>query len=247
MTEYRIDDLARAAGTTTRNVRGYQDRGLLPRPTRRGRIAIYTDTHLARLKVINDLLHRGFTIRHIADFLLGIQRGDDLADVLGIREVVTEPWSKTESEPITAEALKSLLNSGNPSHYLKLAEFGLIEPDGDDYLLLDRDTVHAFGRLTKLGLSLSMILEVHGRVERDMAAVASTLISAGRTVMAAEHGDGWVPASGSESEWAAELLREMRRAGTISAHSTLDRALDRDMAQQLDDYLKLSGSDTDTA
>ena len=44
--EYRIDDLARVAGTTTRNVRGYQDRGLLPRPVRRGRIAIYTDLHL---------------------------------------------------------------------------------------------------------------------------------------------------------------------------------------------------------
>ena len=30
MAEYRIDDLARAAGTTVRNVRAYQDRGLLP-------------------------------------------------------------------------------------------------------------------------------------------------------------------------------------------------------------------------
>ena len=82
--EYRIDDLARVAGTTTRNVRGYQDRGLLPRPLRRGRIAIYTDLHLDRLRVINDLLRRGFTIRHIGEFLTGIQRGDDLADVLGL-------------------------------------------------------------------------------------------------------------------------------------------------------------------
>ncbi|WP_207837020.1 MerR family transcriptional regulator [Williamsia soli] len=243
MTEYRIDDLARAAGTTTRNVRGYQDRGLLPRPTRRGRIAIYTDTHLARLKVINDLLHRGFTIRHIADFLLGIQRGDDLADVLGIREVVTEPWSKAKSETLSAEALKSLLNSGNPSHYLKLEEFGLIEPDGDDYVLLDRETVYAFGRLTKLGLSLSTILDVHGHVEREMAAVATTLISAGRSVVAAEHGDGWVPASGSETDWLAELLSEMRRTATISAHSALDRALDRDLAHQLKDYLERADVD----
>src|SRR6478735_4790641 len=98
MTEYRIDDLARAAGTTTRNVRGYQDRGLLPRPTRRGRIAIYTDSHLARLKVINNLLLRGFTIRHIGDFLHGISHGADLADVLGLREVVTEPWSTAHTE-----------------------------------------------------------------------------------------------------------------------------------------------------
>ena len=32
MAEYRIDDLARAAGTTARNVRAYQERGLLPPP-----------------------------------------------------------------------------------------------------------------------------------------------------------------------------------------------------------------------
>ena len=43
MTEYRIDDLAREAGTTTRNIRGYQDRGLIPRPIRRGRIAVYIE------------------------------------------------------------------------------------------------------------------------------------------------------------------------------------------------------------
>jgi DNA-binding transcriptional MerR regulator len=237
VTEYRIDDLARAAGTTTRNVRGYQDRGLLPRPDRRGRIAIYTDTHLARLKVINNLLHRGFTVRHIADFLLGVQRGDDLAEVLGIREVVTERWSQARSETISADALKSLLNSGNPTHYAKLEEFGLIEVDGNNYLVRDRETVYAFGRLTKLGLPLTTILDVHGKVEQEMAAVASTLISAGRTVMAAEHGEGWVPADGSESDWAAELIGEMRRTATISAHSALDRALDRDLAHQLDEYL----------
>lgn len=243
MTEYRIDDLARAAGTTTRNVRGYQDRGLLPRPTRRGRIAIYSDGHLARLKVINDLLHRGFTIRHIGDFLHGMQRGDDLADVLGLREVVTEPWSKAHTEAISTEGLKALLNSGNPTHYDKLIEYGLIERTDGGYILLDRETVRAFGRLTKLGLSLSMLLDVHGQVEADMAQVATTLISAGRKVMAEEHGDGWIPNTDSESEWAAELIREMRRAGTISAHNALDRALDRDLAEQLDDYLGQTNSE----
>ena len=30
--DYRIDELAREAGTTVRNVRAYQDRGLLPPP-----------------------------------------------------------------------------------------------------------------------------------------------------------------------------------------------------------------------
>ncbi|PRC58401.1 MerR family transcriptional regulator, partial [Mycobacterium sp. ITM-2017-0098] len=35
--EYRIDELARLAGTTTRNIRVYRDRGLLHPPLRVGR------------------------------------------------------------------------------------------------------------------------------------------------------------------------------------------------------------------
>src|SRR5438309_572599 len=47
--EYRIDELAREAGTTVRNVRAYQDRGLLPPPRRSGRVGLYTDARqLAR-------------------------------------------------------------------------------------------------------------------------------------------------------------------------------------------------------
>ncbi|MBF6482319.1 MerR family transcriptional regulator, partial [Nocardia cyriacigeorgica] len=46
MGEYRIDELARAAGTTSRNVRLYQEKGLLPAPVRRaGRANIYGDAH----------------------------------------------------------------------------------------------------------------------------------------------------------------------------------------------------------
>ncbi|ROZ89168.1 MerR family transcriptional regulator [Gordonia sp. OPL2] len=242
MTEYRIDDLARAAGTTTRNVRGYQDRGLLPRPVRRGRIAIYTDTHLARLKVINDLLKRGFTIRHIGEFLSGIQRGDNLAEVLGLEEIVSEPWSTATSTTISADDLKGLLNSGNPAHFERLIEFGLIEPKGaddnpDTYTILDQETVSAYGRLVKLGLPLSGILDVHGRFDREMAAVAEVVISAGRRAITEGHEDGWIPQTPAESEWATELLGELRRAGSVSAHNALDRALDRDLARQLSEYL----------
>lgn len=242
MTEYRIDDLARAAGTTTRNVRGYQDRGLLPRPLRRGRIAIYTDAHLARLRVINDLLKRGFTIRHIGDFLSGIQRGDNLAEVLGLEEVVSEPWSTATSTTMAADDLKDLLNSGNPAHFARLAEFGLIAPKGDEahpeqYTILDQETVSAYGRLVKLGLPLSGILDVHGRLDQEMAAVAKVVISAGRRAITEGHKDGWLPRTPAESEWAKELLGEMRRAGSVSAHNALDRALDRDLARQLNDYL----------
>src|ERR1700744_1567480 len=41
--EYRIDDLARLAGTPPRNIRVYRDRGLLPPPLRVGGVARFND------------------------------------------------------------------------------------------------------------------------------------------------------------------------------------------------------------
>ena len=37
MAEYRINDLAQESGVSVRNIRVYQERGLLPPPVRRGR------------------------------------------------------------------------------------------------------------------------------------------------------------------------------------------------------------------
>src|SRR5699024_10415430 len=60
--EITSEELARTADTTVRNVRAYQDRGLLPPPERRGRSGIYSDVHLARLRIIGQLLKRGYTL-----------------------------------------------------------------------------------------------------------------------------------------------------------------------------------------
>lgn len=39
--EYTVDELARVSDTTVRNIRAYQDRGLLAPPEKRGRVGIY--------------------------------------------------------------------------------------------------------------------------------------------------------------------------------------------------------------
>src|SRR3546814_10999745 len=76
--EYTIDELARVAGTTVRNVRAYQDRGLLSPPERRGRVGIYTGEHLRRLQLVNQLLGRGYTIANIQELFDGLEKGQQL-------------------------------------------------------------------------------------------------------------------------------------------------------------------------
>lgn len=109
VTEYRIDDLARAAGTTSRNVRAYQERGLLPPPEKRGRVGIYGDAHLERLKLIDTLLQRGFTTAHIDDFITGWESGKDLTEVLGLQHAVTEPWSRSDTVSIEMAVVREFL------------------------------------------------------------------------------------------------------------------------------------------
>lgn len=93
MAEYRIDELAQAAGSTVRNIRAYQDRGLLPPPRLEGRVGLYGDSHLARLRLIGKLLGRGYTFAIIKDLVSAWETGKDVGDVLGLEKVLTDPWS----------------------------------------------------------------------------------------------------------------------------------------------------------
>lgn len=62
---WRIDDLARLAGTTVDTIRYYQREGLLPPAERRGRALVYGPAHAERLERIRDLQARHFTLKAI--------------------------------------------------------------------------------------------------------------------------------------------------------------------------------------
>jgi DNA-binding transcriptional MerR regulator len=70
MAEYRINELADVSGVSVRNIRVYQDRGLLPPPKIKGRTGWYSAEHLSRLKVISQMLERGYTFATISELLM---------------------------------------------------------------------------------------------------------------------------------------------------------------------------------
>jgi DNA-binding transcriptional MerR regulator len=73
--EYRVDELSAAAGVSVELLRSYQSRGLLPPPRHEGRVAIYGDRHLERLRLIRDLKDRGYSLRMVAAALEREPRG----------------------------------------------------------------------------------------------------------------------------------------------------------------------------
>jgi DNA-binding transcriptional MerR regulator len=60
--DYRIERLAALAGVRVDTVRFYQAQGLLPRPRRSGRHAVYSDLHLERLRRIRKLKREGLPL-----------------------------------------------------------------------------------------------------------------------------------------------------------------------------------------
>ncbi|GAA3189266.1 MULTISPECIES: MerR family transcriptional regulator [Streptomyces] len=135
--EYRIEDLARLSGATVRTIRAYQDRGLLPRPERRGRANVYGDAHLTRLRQITDLLERGYTLASIKELLEAWDAGRDLGGVLGLAAEVDGPWSEEQSTLVTVEQLHEAFGGATGGSGLDEAalaeavELGILEPVPD--------------------------------------------------------------------------------------------------------------------
>jgi DNA-binding transcriptional MerR regulator len=177
--DYRIDDLARAAGTTVRNVRVYQDRGLLPPPRREGRTGVYSDAHLARLRLIASLLDKGYTFAHIGEFLQAWQRGRNLTDLLGLEEVLTTPWSDEVDDYVTLEQLQDLFGDEltDANIATSLAQ-ELVIPDGDRFRVPSPRLLHAGAELVKAGIPLQVVLGLSAQLAEDMDRSAKRLVGA---------------------------------------------------------------------
>ncbi|HUC37218.1 MAG TPA: MerR family transcriptional regulator [Acidimicrobiales bacterium] len=173
--EYRIDDLARLAGTTVRNVRAYQDRGLLPPSRREGRIAFYSDAHLARLKVVAQLLERGYTLSNIRELLAAWEAGQDVGDLLGLEAELVAPWSDETPTAISAgELARTFGDEAVDQQALTVAlELGIVEAMGEDsFVVLKPRMLHVGAELVAVGIPLAAALELAVRLRDDMDRVA---------------------------------------------------------------------------
>jgi DNA-binding transcriptional MerR regulator len=64
-----IEQLAAETGMTVRNIRSHRARGLLPAPEVRDRVGYYGPTHVARLRMIQELQADGFNLKGIQRLL----------------------------------------------------------------------------------------------------------------------------------------------------------------------------------
>ncbi len=89
---YGLTELAEAVGVPARTVRYYQATGLLQKPRRSGRQAVYNDAHLDRLHQIADLRARGLKLEGIRKMLQAGANGEAPAVALLGSEALSERW-----------------------------------------------------------------------------------------------------------------------------------------------------------
>jgi DNA-binding transcriptional MerR regulator len=178
VTEYRVADLARAADTTVRNVRVYQDRGLLPPPRRQGRIGLYNDAHLAQLRLIGRLLARGYTFATIRELFEAWGRGKDLADTLGLREALTAPGKPEQPVRLSRQEVARRFGMPfSPEAVERAIKLGMLVEDGASYLIPSPSLFDAGAELVAAGVPLAVVLDLAAALQDDMSRVAERFIS----------------------------------------------------------------------
>ncbi|MBE1532551.1 MerR family transcriptional regulator [Actinomadura algeriensis] len=243
MAEYRIDELARIGGSTVRNIRAYQDRGLLPPPRLQGRVGLYDDNHLARLRLIGKLLGRGYTLAIIKELLAAWQTGKDVGEVLGLEKVLTDPWSDELPGTATDAELVEIFGAGLDDDEVvrfrqRTLELGLIEPDPDGagYRVPSPRLLHVGAELVAAGIPLDAVLDIAAQIRADCEIIAGRFVG-----LVEEHVfdrlDQAAPGPEDVTEVAA-VVRRMRPLVKMVVDPFIARAMEARVQEALGDRLE---------
>jgi DNA-binding transcriptional MerR regulator len=233
--ELDIDELARQAGTTVRTVRMYQERGLLPAPLRRGRKASYRGEHLTRLRLVQRLSDRGYSLAAIKDLVEAWDSQHGLAHVLGLEAAVIEPLSTEEPRRFTADQLTEMFPGDEDlSGLARAIDIGLLVVDGEEFIAPNANLILAGAALVAAGMP------VHTTLDIAAATLDATDRLSGQYVAAfLDH--VWAPFEEAGEPDAdvptiAREIREQRALAVQAVAATMAQAMDRhiDVAIMMD-------------
>jgi DNA-binding transcriptional MerR regulator len=230
LAEYRLDDLARISGVSSRNIRAYRERGLLDPPRRQGRSAFYDDYHLSQLKTINQLLRKGFNSAHIAEFFARMREGHDLAAILGVQQAIL--GSRDDDTSAVAVALDLDPECDEAQRLLSCGLAHLV----DDSISLTHPTMaeivtRSTDQLSYVQMILRMVELTSGTIDE----LAAVLVAALEEAITAGYGAGYVPKPDEKDDVAA-LIEDYRDLGIAVVTHLLDKGLQRQMVSAVSDY-----------
>ncbi len=229
MAEYRINDLAEASGVSVRNIRVYQDRGLLPPPAIRGRTGWYSDEHLVRLNLISRMLERGYTFATISELLHAAHYGMKVEHVLRAEPRGGRFRNFKRAATITITELRKTLNASDKSIALG-QKLGLLVKDGAHYAIKNPEVLEGAEVLVKSGIDIDVLLDRFVRVQDDLEDAARSFVS----IITDKYFDEKLPELGEANvSKMAELIQTVRPMAHDIVETTFRKALDDEISKAI--------------
>ena len=223
--EWSIDDLAREAGTTVRNVRVYQERGLLPPPRREGRRGFYGEDHLRRLRLVLTMLGRGYPLTAIRELLEAWEDRRTLGDVLGFEEALAAPFPTTAPRRLSLAEIAALFPDGTPSTLLRAAELGVVAPEGDHFVAPIAPLFAAGVELAADGVPMDVVLDAAEAILASTDQLAERFVALFRDHVWQPFADAGMPEGGLPR--ITDALQRQRPLATEAVVAALALALQR--------------------
>ncbi|MGI5221080.1 MerR family transcriptional regulator [Nocardia sp. CA-290969] len=222
--EYRVTELAEAAGVAVRTVRYYQDRGLLDAPRRQGRHAVYNQAHLERLRLIADLLSRGHSLDGIADLLTSAEHGGGVSELLGFESAAAQAWGDGEVTLDLEQMLSRFGEQATPEAIAEAIELGYLRIEDDRFVYSSGRLLEAATAMVTAGIPLRSILALSWELEAAFDRMAFAFVREFRVNLVNPVLDNPAPERLNEL---AGTLGGLRPAVRQVADELLARAMDR--------------------
>ncbi|MGA7688934.1 MAG: MerR family transcriptional regulator [Jiangellales bacterium] len=180
MTRYSLDELAEHAALPPRTIRFYQASGLLPKPRREGRAAVYDDEHRTRLELIGDLRARGLRLDAIRDMVDAGSLGKAPVVALLGPDAASERWLVESSKTFDAPGVAEFLGEANLGLLNELVAAGylqVVQTDaGRRWYAADLPLLRAALQMAEMGIDVSLSARGRDLVRRRIRSMAEDLV-----------------------------------------------------------------------
>lgn len=232
--ELTIDELARVTGTTVRNIRAHQSRGLLPPPSIRARTGYYGPQHVARVRMIQAMQAEGYRLKAIERLL---DRPDEAAEqMFSFGRALLQSFAGTMPEFATTDELADRFGGTlDPKLVRKAEKLGLIRAlDEERWEIRNPTLVSAGEQLVALGIPLSHALAVAEKIEQHTRSIAQAYV---RLFVSDVLGEKDI-SSRSAQEWTRfrDALERLRPLALEAVRASFEHA----MAEQVEERVQKS-------